>query len=101
MQRHRTGHLGTERQIKQLNRPAPVRPAPTAAETQTASPTPAETVSDLEILEWEGYLKACLADPQNTETRVETLIRSPNEFPVGVSMDGVELGFLTSAGEIA
>ena len=75
--------------------------APTATAGPEPSPTPKETVLDLEVLEWAVYPYANLADPQNTDTRLEILVRNPNEFPVRVNMDEVELRLLTAAGEIA
>ncbi len=51
-------------------------------------------------MEWDVYPYANLADPQNTDTRVEILIRNPNEFPVRVNLDEVELRLLNAAGEI-
>jgi hypothetical protein len=74
---------------------------PTATASPEPSPTPKEPVLDLEVLEWAVYPYANLADPQNTDTRVEILVRNPNEFPVQVHLDEVELRLLTTAGEIA
>ncbi len=51
-------------------------------------------------MEWAEYPYANLADPQNTDTRVEILVRNPNEFPVRVNTDEVELRLLNAAGEI-
>ncbi len=51
-------------------------------------------------MEWAVYPYANLADPQNTDTRVEILVRNPNEFPVRVNLDEVELRLLNAAGEI-
>jgi hypothetical protein len=73
----------------------------TLAPTATASPEPAPTPQDLEVLEWAVYPYANLADPQNTDMRLEILVRNPNEFPVRVHLDEVELRLLTAAGEIA
>lgn len=76
-------------------------PLPTATASPEPSPTLQETVLDLEVLEWAVYPYANLADPQNTDTRLEILVRNPNEFPVQVHLDEVELRLLTAAGEIA
>ncbi len=73
-------------------------PSPTA--TQLPSPTATPIISQLKIVEWAVYPYANLADPQNTDTRVEILVRNPNEFPVRVNMDKVELRLLNAAGEI-
>ncbi len=84
--------------------------APTPASTQTPAPaetatpepaaTPTEALLDLEILEWSEFPIANRADPANTDTRVEVLIRNPNESPVRVPVDGVELRFLNASGEV-
>jgi hypothetical protein len=74
---------------------------PSATPSPEASPTPKRTVLDLEVVEWAVYPYANLADPQNTDTRLEILVRNPNEFPVQVNVDEVELRLLTAAGEVA
>ncbi len=61
---------------------------------------PTEALLDLEILEWSEFPIANRADPANTDTRVEVLIRNPNESPVRVPVDGVELRFLNASGEV-
>ena len=70
----------------------------------TASPKPSSTATpailQLEIAEWAEYPYANSADPKNTDTRVEILVRNPNEFPVRVNTDQVELRLLNAAGEI-
>ena len=70
----------------------------------TASPKPSSTATpailQLEIAEWAVYPYANSADPKNTDTRVEILVRNPNEFPVRVNTDEVELRLLNAAGEI-
>jgi hypothetical protein len=76
-------------------------PSPIATASPEPSPTPKETVLDLEVLEWAVYPYANRADPQNTDTRLEILARNPNEFPVQVNRDEVELRLLNAAGEIA
>ena len=73
-------------------------PSPTA--TLEPSPTATPAIRQLEIVEWDVYPYANLADPQNTDTRVEILVRNPNEFPVRVNLDEVELRLLNAAGEI-
>jgi hypothetical protein len=73
-------------------------PSPTA--TLLPSPTATPAISQLEIVEWAVYPYANLADPQNTDTRVEMLVRNPNEFPVRVNLNAVELRLLNAAGEI-
>jgi hypothetical protein len=55
----------------------------------------------LEIVEWHEYPYTNLADPNNTDTHVEVLIRNPNNVPVRLDRDTGELRFVTSAGEIA
>ena len=70
----------------------------TATVESTLPPTPA--VLPLEIVEWNEYPIADLVDPLNTDTRVEILIRNPNEFPVKVNRDAAELRFLNAAGEV-
>jgi hypothetical protein len=74
---------------------------PSATPSPEASPTPKRTVLDLEVVEWAVYPYANLADPQNTDTRLEILVRNPNEFPVQVNVGEVELRLLTAAGEVA
>jgi len=77
---------------------ATLEPTPTA--TLEPSPTATQTIRQLEIEEWNVYPYANLADPQNTDTRVEILVRNPNDFPVRVNLDEVELKLLNAAGEI-
>ena len=74
---------------------------PSATPSPEASTTPKRTVLDLEVVEWAVYPYANLADPQNTDTRLEILVRNPNEFPVQVNVGEVELRLLTAAGEVA
>jgi hypothetical protein len=74
-------------------------PKPTEAATLEPSPTPAPTLLDLEILEWSEFPYANLADPANTDTRVEVLIRNPNDVPVRIDQNGVELKFVNAAGD--
>lgn len=73
-------------------------PSPTA--TLLPSPTATPAISQLQIVEWAVYPYANLADPQNTDTRAEILVRNPNEFPVRVNLDEVELRLLNAAGEM-
>jgi hypothetical protein len=75
-------------------------PASSTTVTVEPSTTPTPTVLDLEIVEWNEYPYTDLADPQNTDTRVEILVRNPNEFPVKVNRDAEELRFLNAAGEV-
>jgi len=74
--------------------------APSATATLEPSLTPTPALLQLEIVEWAVYPYANLADPQNTDTRVEILVRNPNEFPVRVNRDEEELRLLNAAGEI-
>lgn len=74
-------------------------PVPTATASPIPSPTATETVLDLEILEWAEFPYANLADPNNTDTHVEVLIRNPNDFPVRVNTDVADLRFVNAAGE--
>ena len=78
--------------------PATETLAPSATGTSESSPTPTPALLQLEIMEWAIYPYANLVDPQNTDTRVEILVRNPNEFPVRVDMDEVELRLLNAAG---
>lgn len=80
--------------------PAPtatLEPAPTAVPEPTATPAP--LVLPLEVLEWSEFPYAYPADPQNTDTHVEVLVRNPNDFPVRVNLEEVELRLINSAGE--
>lgn len=71
-------------------------------DTATSEPslTPTQTVLDLEILEWSEWPYANPADPSNTDTHVEVLIRNPNDLPVRVDNDTNELRFINAAGEV-
>src|SRR5689334_3703497 len=71
-------------------------PTPTVSPTETTTPaqptdapepslTPTQAVLDLEIVEWSEWPYANPADPSNTDTHVEVLIRNPNDFPVRVN----------------
>ncbi len=75
-------------------------PTPTATATPEPSPTPTPAVLDLEIVEWSEWPYASPADPSNTDTHVEVLIRNPNDFPVRVNNDEDELRFINAAGEV-
>ena len=81
-----------------------VSPTETTAPTETATPepslTPTPVVLDLEIVEWSEWPYASPADPSNTDTHVEVLIRNPNDFPVRVNNDEDELRFINAAGEV-
>ncbi|MEX2030532.1 MAG: hypothetical protein WD906_06140 [Anaerolineales bacterium] len=76
----------------------------TAVPTQTAPPepsiTPTPAILDLAIVEWSEWPYANLADPSNTDTHVEALIRNPNDFPVRIDQNAVELRFVNSEGEV-
>ncbi len=71
--------------------------APTEAATAAPSATPTATLKNLEILEWSEFPYAHPADSANTDTHVEVLIRNPNDVPVRVLGDGVELRFLNTS----
>ena len=75
-------------------------PAPTATATPEPSLTPTPAVLDLEIIEWTEWPYASPADPSNTDTHVEVLIRNPNDFPVKVNNEEDELRFINAAGEV-
>jgi len=76
------------------------RQPPQATQTPVPSPTPEEAVLDLMVVEWAEYPYANLADPGNTDTHVEVLVINPNEFPVRVIRDGIELRLLNATGEV-
>ena len=73
---------------------------PTATATLEPSLTPTPVLLDLEILEWSEWPYAHPADPSNTDTHVEVLIRNPNDFPVRVNRDVDELRFINAAGDV-
>jgi hypothetical protein len=75
--------------------------APTLAAAAPSEPSAAPTavLQDLEVLEWSEFPYAHPADPANSDTHVEVLIRNPNDFPVRIDQDAVELKFINSAGE--
>jgi hypothetical protein len=75
-------------------------PVPSSTATPEPSLTATLAILQLEIVEWAEYPYANLADPQNTDTHVEILIRNPNAFPVQVNLEGVELRLLNPAGGI-
>lgn len=81
-----------------------IPPTNTTVSTETFTPepsfTPTLTILALEILEWSEWPYANPADPSNTDTHVEVLIRNPNDFPVRVNRDVEELRFINSAGEV-
>jgi hypothetical protein len=80
-----------------------LEPTATAVATATLEPSPTAPpeLLALEIIEWGEYPYANLADPANTDTRVEVLIRNPNDVPVRLDRDNEELRFLNAAGETA
>jgi hypothetical protein len=73
---------------------------PTATLSPEPSLTPTQAIADLEILEWYEHAIPNLVDPSITDTQVEVLIRNPNDFPVRLIRDGVELRFLNADGEV-
>jgi hypothetical protein len=73
---------------------------PTEAATLVPSATPTPALMDLEILEWSEFPYVNLADPANTDTRVEVLIRNPNDVAVRIDPNHVELKFVNAAGEV-
>jgi hypothetical protein len=75
-------------------------PAPIITASPAPAPTPTESMLDLEVLEWAVYPYANPADPQNTDTHLEMLVRNPNAIPVRVNTDAVELRLLNAAGEV-
>lgn len=79
-------------------------PTATASPEPTATPepslTPTQAILDLEILEWSEFPFAHPADPSNTDTHVEVLIRNPNDFPVRIDLDADELRMVNAAGEV-
>jgi hypothetical protein len=76
----------------------------TATPTETITPkpslTPTPAIQDLEILEWSEWPYVNPADPSNTDTHVEVLIRNPNDFPVKVNREDDELKFVNASGEV-
>lgn len=72
---------------------------PTATLSPEPSLTPTQAIADLEILEWYEHVNPNRADPADPDTQVEVLIRNPNDFPVSVLQDAVELKFLNADGE--
>jgi hypothetical protein len=74
--------------------------APTDLATLEPSATPTPALLDLEIVEWSEFPYANPADPANTDTHVEVLIRNPNDVPVRLTREGEELRFLNAAGEV-
>ena len=79
----------------------------TTAATPTDSPTPEPSPTateapllDLEVVEWSEFPYAHPADPDNKDTHVEVLIRNPNDVPVRIDQDGVDLRLVNSAGEV-
>ncbi len=73
---------------------------PSATPTPEPSFTPTPTLLPLEILEWSEWPYTNLADPSNTDTHVEALIRNPNNVAVRVNSELDELRFVNSAGEV-
>ena len=79
----------------------PTAPMPTGTPAPEPSLTPPPALLPLEIVEWSEWPYSNLADPSNTDTHVEMLIRNPNNFPVKVNRDEDEgeLRFINAAGE--
>lgn len=81
-----------------------ISPTETAASAKTATPAPSASPTaallDLEILEWSEFPYTNAVDPANTDTHVEVLIRNPNDVPVRIDQDNVELKFINAAGEV-
>lgn len=75
-------------------------PAPTELPA-TATPSPTPALLPLEIVEWHEYPYTNLADPNNTDTHVEVLIRNPNSVPIRMDQNVGELRFVNAAGETA
>lgn len=79
-------------------------PTGATATTEASSPEPSlaptPTLLPLEILEWSEWPYGSSADPSNTDTHVEVLIRNPNDVPVRVNGDERELRFINAAGEV-
>jgi hypothetical protein len=73
---------------------------PTATPTLEPSPTPTPELLTLEIIEWAEYPYTNLSDPANTDTHVEVLVHNPNNVPVRLNRDQMELRFINAAGEI-
>jgi hypothetical protein len=74
--------------------------APTEAVPSQPPATPTPALLNLEILEWSEFPYVNAADPSNTDTHVEVLIRNPNNVPVRIDRDAVELRFLNSASDV-
>lgn len=83
-----------------------VSPTDTTAPSETATANPESSLTTtpallgLEILEWSEWPYANPADPSNTDTHVEVLIRNPNDVAVKVNHDEDELRFISAAGEV-
>lgn len=81
-----------------------ILPTETIAPTATLTPEPSFTSTPallpLEILEWREWPYTDLADPSNTDTHVEALIRNPNNVAVRINHDVAEFRFINAAGEV-
>ena len=77
---------------------------PTTPTTTTTSLEPATTAVPtllaLEIVEWAEYPYANLADSTNRDTRLEMLVRNPNDLPVEIDTDGLEVRLVNGAGNV-
>jgi hypothetical protein len=73
---------------------------PTATASPEPSPTPTPALLDLEIVEWFEHAIPNLADPTITDTNVEILVHNPNDLPVSVNTDEMEVRLLNAAGEV-
>lgn len=102
-----------EQTSRKTSTPTPLQPdtpAPSSTvttgpkHTATLIPSPTGTlapeIQPLEIVEWVEYPYANLADPGNTDTRVEVRFRNPNEFPVRVDLNRVEIRLLAEDGQV-
>lgn len=84
----------------------PTGPSSTAAATTVPPPTVTEptttapALAALEIVEWVEYPYANLADASNRDTRVEMLVRNPNDVPVAIDQSNVEVRLVNGAGDV-
>lgn len=78
----------------------PTAPVSTATSAPEPSLTPTPALLALEIIEWSEWPYGNPADPSNTDTHVEVLIRNPNNFPVRVNLNEAQLRFINTAGEV-
>jgi hypothetical protein len=74
--------------------------APTETTTSEPSLTPTPTLLPLEIVDWYEHDNPNKANPEDTDTTIEVLIRNPNDVPIRIDQESVELRFVNSAGEV-